>query len=155
VQIYRRAQVDTLRHLQQQTEKAIATTVDAKLKSAEEAEGRELEVALASAKALGRAPMSPVKCSVERAACVECYRYCPPWVCHAAVGWGGLGGQCGIIVHAPVERSPLFAPVPCPLFSLRSYGASDELLRCAEAVQKLESCSAANTKSLVWKHEEA
>ena len=74
-QIYQRAQLDTLRHLQQQTEKAVHTAVDAKLKIAEENEGRELAAAIASAKAKGRAPMTPVKCSTERAACVECYQY--------------------------------------------------------------------------------
>jgi type II secretory pathway pseudopilin PulG len=73
-QIYRKAQVDTLRQLQQQTEKAIATTVEAKLKIAEESEGRELEAVTATALKLARAPMTPVKCTVERTACIECYR---------------------------------------------------------------------------------
>jgi hypothetical protein len=61
LQIYRRAQVDTLRHLQQQTEKAVATTVDSKLKLAEESEGRELEVrSMAGSAALGARRVSMV-----------------------------------------------------------------------------------------------
>jgi hypothetical protein len=93
LQIYQRAQVDTLRHLEQQTDKAIKTTVDAKLKAAEEAEGRELDAAVVRGRALARPSMTPVKCSTERAACVECYRY--------ACGTTASQGK----VQSPLNRS--------------------------------------------------
>lgn len=60
--------------MQVQTEKAIATTVDAKLKSAEEREVVELANAVASVTAHARPPMKAVRCGSERDACVECYR---------------------------------------------------------------------------------
>lgn len=73
-QVYRAAQVDTLRHVQLQSEKAIASTVDAKLKSAEAAEAAELNKAIASVHAAARPPMRPVRCGPERDACVDCYK---------------------------------------------------------------------------------
>lgn len=60
--------------MQLQAEKAIHTTVDAKLKSAESAEVSELEAAIASVHAAARPPLKPVRCGKERDACVECYR---------------------------------------------------------------------------------
>ena len=60
--------------MQLQTEKAIATTVDAKLKSAEEREVAELEAAIKSVQASARPPMRIVKCAAERDACVSCYK---------------------------------------------------------------------------------
>jgi hypothetical protein len=60
--------------MQLQAEKAIQTTVDGKLKAAEERETAELEAAIASVHAAARPPMRPVRCGKERDACVECYR---------------------------------------------------------------------------------
>ncbi len=60
--------------MQLQTEKAIATTVDAKLKSAETAEAAELAAAIKSVHASARPPMRAVKCASERDACVQCYK---------------------------------------------------------------------------------
>lgn len=74
--------------MQLQTEKAVATAVDAKLKNAEAAEVAELANAVASVHAAARPPMRPVTCSTERDACVACYKqfgYADPLKCSAVV----------------------------------------------------------------------
>ena len=52
--VYKQAQLDTLAHLETQSAKAVATTVDAKLKQAERVEARELAAASAELDALAR-----------------------------------------------------------------------------------------------------